>query len=312
MELMKTQVGTPRIAVVSVCLNDEKVLPLFLANMQMWENANFHYIFVDNGSSDCSLDLVRSRLEAVTIIKLCRNLGTTGAYNYGIRRAQEMGADYALLLALDVLLAPECLWILINEMDAHPDIGAIGPILLKSHDKGLVECMGFTINRDRSFSPNFGAQRELLSLPATLDTDYIDGGTSLFRMSALEKIGLLDERLFMYNEDVDICLRLKHQGYRIVATAKTRAWHRHSEIRMADPRPRPYQVFYQLRNQVYLVKKHSPRTERLLYYLGLIRRMPRQLAYFAVREHSMFLAAVYLEALWHGLTDRMGKTKYVQ
>jgi GT2 family glycosyltransferase len=131
-------------------------------------------------------------------------------------------------------------------------------------------------------------------------------------LSALEKCGALDERLFMYGEDVDICLRLRQVGYRVVATAKTAAWHRHTEIRMTDRRPRPYRVLYQHRNQVYLAKKHCSSAVRRSYYLGLIKRLPRQLAYFALREHSIRLSYIYLEALWDGFMNKMGKTKYVQ
>jgi len=293
-------------------MNDERVLPLFLDNMHTWTYPDIHHILVDNGSRDGSLELVRSLEPGTTIIELNQNLSTTGGYNHGIRRVQELNAEYVMLLALDVLLAPDCLKILVDEMDAQPDIGAIGPILFKSHDRELVECMGFAMNRERSFGPNFGGQREPLCLPATLDTDYIDGGTSLFRLSALEQVGLLDERLFMYGEDVDICLRLKQQGYRVVATSKTRAWHRHTEIRMADPRPRPWQVFYQHRNQLYLARKHGSPTEQRAFCWGVIRRMPRLLAYYAIRQRSLRLAAVYLEALLHGLLGKMGKTKYVQ
>lgn len=301
-----------KVAVISVCLNDEKNLSLFLENMKEWSYDNYQFMLVDNGSKDRSVEMVRDRCPGTVVVQLGQNLGTTGGYNRGIRKAQEMGVDYVMLLALDVLLAPDCIRVLVDELDAQPQIGAIGPILFKSHDRELVECMGFTVDRrDWSFSANYGGQREPLAFPLILDADYIDGGTSLFRLSALE-VGLLDEQLFMYGEDADMCLRLRHQGYRVVATSNTRACHRHTEIRRASPHPRPYQVYYMYRNLIYLVRKHGSPSERRAYYLRLISQMPRSLAYYAVRERSPRLAAVYIEAILHGLMGKMGKTKYVQ
>jgi hypothetical protein len=81
---------------------------------------------------------------------------------------------------------------------------------------------------------------------------------------------------------------------------------------MTDRRPRPYQVLYQHRNQVYLAKKHCSSAVRRSYYLALIKRLPRQLVYFALREHSIRLSYIYLRSLWDGFTNKMGKTKYVQ
>lgn len=280
--------------------------------MREWNNLQYNYIFIDNGSRDRSLELVRQGCPDAIIVKMSENRGTTGAYNHGIRLAQEIGAQYIQLLALDVLLPSDCLSVLTEEMAADPKIGAIGPILFRSHDRGQIECMGFHKLADWSFRPNYGGRSEPLPLPAMLDVDYIDGGTALFRVSALRQTGLMDERLFMYCEDADMGLRLKKSGYKVIATAKTRAWHRHQEIQIEEGRQKPFQVYYLHRNQVYLAKKHATCSEKLLFYGGVLRRFPRLAAYFLFRQKSVRLAWIHLEALWHGLSGKMGKTKYVQ
>ena len=106
---MKTREAVPKLAIISVCLNDERVLPGFLSNMREWDNKEFRFILVDNGSRDSSLELVRRGRPDVMIVQLNENLGTTGAYNHGIRCAREMGSQYVQFLALDVLSAPDCL-----------------------------------------------------------------------------------------------------------------------------------------------------------------------------------------------------------
>ena len=301
-----------RLSVVSVCLNDAKVLPLFLDNMETWETRDLHYVVADNGSSDGSPEMILERFPAVDIVRMDLNRGTTGGYNRALERVREKGSEYVLFLALDVLLAPDCLRVLTSLLEERPEIGAAGPVLFKSNDRSLVECMGFRIAYDWSYVPYLGGRRESMDMPETVDVDYIDGGTALFRMSALDRAGSLDESLFMYGEDVDICLRLRKQGYRIAAASRARAWHRHTEILLASGRVQPYQVYYLHRNRGYIVAKHASGAGKLAYYLGVLARLPRHLAFYLARQRNARLARIHLEALWHGLTKRMGKTNYVQ
>ena len=301
-----------RVTIISVCLNNEKVLPLFLDQMQKWSYTDFHYILVDNGSRDHSVEMVRSRIGNASIIELGQNLGTTGGFNRGFEETRRWGAEYVMWLSPDVLLAPDCLGLLVDELDRQPKVGAVGPVLFKSHDLSLVESAGFTVDRrDWSIYANYGGQREPLTITPTLYADYIDGGTTLFRLSALEKVGLLDEVLFMYSEDLDMCLRLREAGYEVVVVSKARAWHRHTEIRQEDQDPRPYEVYYMYRNLTYLVRRRAPSSERRAYYARLLRQLPKFLGYFFICKKSPQLALVYVEALLHGLTGRMGKTRYV-
>jgi len=303
---------THKVAVISVCLNDEEALPPFLANVQQWTYKAFEYIFVDNASTDATPDLLRAQNSAFRVVQAHRNLGTTGGYNRGIRMAAELRVDYVMLLALDVLLEPESLRILIGILDDNPDIAAVGPILFKSHDPTLVESMGFQIDeRDWTITTHLGGQREPRDMPGLVDASYIDGGTSLFRLSALQKVGLLDERLFMYGEDVDICIRLRRAGFRVVSTSKTRAWHRHTEIRRAESVPRPYYLYYVARNMLYLVRKHSTKSGRRAYYRRVVKALPRTLAYFSLRKKKPALGLIHLEGIVHGMVGKMGKTKYV-
>ena len=171
--------------------------------------------------------------------------------------------------------------------------------------------MGFELNRSNwSIKPNYYGCK-VVGLPLILDVAYVDGGTSLFRLSALRAVGGLDEQLFMYAEDFDVCLRLHQRGYRVAVTSKTRAWHRHTEIRMADSRVRPHEVYYLHRNVVYLVRKRASIPQRVVFFLSLARTFPRYLAYFAIRRREPRLIFVYIEALIHGALGLMGRAKYI-
>jgi len=301
------------IAILSVCLNDEQKLPLFLANMATWSCRDYQFYLIDNGSTDQSLQMVAASGQATKIIRLGRNQGTTGGYNEGIRQALAAGAEYIMFLALDVTLAPDAIQRLAALMDASPEFGVLAPCLYYSHDVERVNVMGLKLHPvDWHWENVYGEHVGPLDCGRVLEFDYVDGGTSMFRSEALKRVGLLDEMLFMYAEDQDICLRLNDAGYRVGAAPEASAWHRHMELSHGMMYSRPYEVFYCQRNSVYLMRKHAKRACPGAYWRALARALISQPAYYLVRRHSPRLAFICLEGLFHGLCGWMGKTKYVK
>ena len=105
-------------AILSVCYNDEVKLTAFIDNMQQWINDDYCWVLIDNGSTDDSVRVVKERCPDAIIIELGRNTGTTGGWNCGIRKAQEIGTEFVMFLSLDVLLAPDCVSVLVKEMQS--------------------------------------------------------------------------------------------------------------------------------------------------------------------------------------------------
>jgi GT2 family glycosyltransferase len=301
------------IAILSVCLNDEAKLPLFLENMATWSCRNYEYYLIDNGSTDRSLALVEASGMATKIIRLPSNLSTTGGYNEGIRHALAAGAEYIMFLALDALLAPDVLERLRTALEVSPELGVVAPSLYFSHDPTRVETMGFALDRSN------WRWRTLLhgppgssSAPGIFEVDYVDGGTSFYRAAAIQRIGGFDEQIFMYGDDQDMCLRLQLAGYKVATVTTAHAWHRHVELNRGIMYSRPYEIFYLHRNTVYLMRKHAASVRRGAYLRALWRECMLQPAYFLIRQRSLRQACICLEGVVHGLLGRMGKTKYVR
>ena len=177
-------------------------------------------IVVDNASADGSAAMVRERFPDVQLIENPRNVGFALANNQGIAHSR---GRYLLLLNSDTVVHPDALQTLIDFMDAHPEAGACGPRLLN--------CDG---SLQPSVHPMLTPGRELwrlsfleqLSPRATYpvqrwDTvtprpvEVIKGACLLVRRSALHQIGLLDDRYFMYTEEVDLCYRLAQAGWQL-------------------------------------------------------------------------------------------------
>jgi GT2 family glycosyltransferase len=112
--------------------------------------------------------------------------------------------------------------------------------------------------------PHFQGVTGTHELPDELEVDFIPGGASLIRREAYERVGLQDERLFMYLDELDWTYRAQRCGYKLVVAKRAQAWHQHTNV--LDRRKwqeRAY--FYTLRNRVYLIRKYHGIWQMLRY-----------------------------------------------
>lgn len=193
-------------------------------------------IVVDNGSTDGSGDLVRRAYPWVELIASPKNGGYAYANNLGLRALgfgepveAQMRPRYALLLNPDTILPPDALQTMLAYMDAHPEAGIAGPRLVRLDGSLDRACRRSFPTPAVSFyhfvglgklfpqSPRF-ARYNMTYLDEHVETevDAVVGAFMLLRREALEEAGLLDERFFMYGEDLDLCYRIKQRGWRVL------------------------------------------------------------------------------------------------
>jgi GT2 family glycosyltransferase len=146
--------------------------------------------------------------EGVEVLRSSHNLGYATAMNHGVRRQIEQGCDWVLTLTHDADLRPGALGRL-TEAAARGRHGALGPVLMLG-DTSTVFSSGGRTNR-------FGGVSHRRALPAggddLADCNWIDGGTMLLRVAALERAGLFEERFWSYFEDAELCLRISRAGF---------------------------------------------------------------------------------------------------
>ncbi len=180
---------------------------------------------VDNHSPDGSADMVASDFPEHALIRN-RNLGWSHGNNLGLLRAP---ARYHLLLNPDTILPPSALAETLDYMEAHPDIGALGPRLVLADGSLDAACRrGFptpanALAKFSGLARAFPGSRRLgaynlsyLSPEDTADVGSLVGAFMLLRARALEEIGGLDQTFFMYGDDLDLCYRLGTMGWRVV------------------------------------------------------------------------------------------------
>jgi GT2 family glycosyltransferase len=182
-------------------------------------------VFVDNASTDGSLELVREAYPALTFLANDENLGFGHGVNRGIELALARGADAVLLVNNDVVLTEGMLPALVDEMEFEPTVGIVGPRVLDRADPTRVWCAGGRLTWRQNLSilmghgapdgPRFQERR---------DVDYLAGCAMLIRRAVFERIGLLDGAYFAYHEDLDFCLSAHAAGFsvRLVGDAAAR------------------------------------------------------------------------------------------
>ena len=218
--------ATKDLSVIIVNWNAAAYLPAALdALFAATAHLDVEVLLVDNASTDDSLALVRERYPQVAIIANESNRGFAAANNQGIRRAR---GRYILLLNPDTELPPQALTRFVSFMDAHPQVGAAGPRLqgptgkiqggAAGHDPSLSAIFNFATFLYRLFPHRFRGlwlTRSLYEGSQPIDVDWVSGASMLLRREAIETAGLMNERYFMYSEDVELCRRMRAAGWRI-------------------------------------------------------------------------------------------------
>ncbi len=182
--------------------------------------ANVQTFVVDNASADSSGTMVKKRFPWAQLIENSENVGFARANNQALALCQ---GRYALLLNSDTAVHPGALRTLVQFMDAHPRAGAAGARLLNADGTLQISCLPMpTPGRefwrlmflDRLWSlATYPMKRWDMDTPRRVET--IKGACLLLRREALDRVGLLDERFFMYTEEVDLCYRLAQAGWEL-------------------------------------------------------------------------------------------------
>jgi len=188
--------------------------------VQSLHDASSACLVVDNGSTDDSVAHIRSAHPDVPLLETGENLGFAGGCNAGIRVAMDADAEFVWLLNNDAFPMPGALSALVEVADSDPSVGAVGSVLRYMRDPEQVQTWGGGWHR-----PWLGAGINWRRpVPGALVT-YLVGASLLLRTASLADIGLLDDGFFMYREDVDLCVRLRQDGWAVAVAPDSTVFH---------------------------------------------------------------------------------------
>lgn len=296
----------PRVALVIVNYRGREDTLACLESVATLTYPDRDVLLIDQDSKDGTPEAVRGLYPWVHIIENPVNNGFAGGNNLGIRVALEQrGADYIFLLNNDTTVEPGLLEPLIALAEGDSAIGIVGPKMLYFDRPDVIWSAGGRIDwRGGSLLIGEGEPDDTKET-TTRDVDFIVGCGLLVKRAVLERIGLFDERYFLYYEETDLCARARKAGWRIVYQPAARLWHKVSGSTGGDSE---LTLYYMRRNVLlYLGERGTRPFLGCLTALGESLRLALVWAVQGKRRRSH----VILRAVLDYLRGRFGKTDFV-
>lgn len=219
--------------VVIVSYNTGAMLASCLTAVHAQSGITFDVTVTDNASSDGSANLVSEQFPTVRLIRNAVNLGFAAAANQAMAGGT---ARTVLLLNPDTLMPPASLAAMATYLDAHPAVGIVGPRLV--HADGSFQSAGNRFPTIESIARQtrtidrllawLGRRRPPEAADRSGDCDWLEGACLLVRREALADMGPLDERFFLFAEEMDWCHAARDAGWRVVAMAAPTVVHHRS------------------------------------------------------------------------------------
>ncbi len=247
-----------------------------ITKLRIPENTSLETIIVDNGSTDISVQRLSNGFPWATILTLDENLGFTGGNNIGIQYAMKSGADYIWLLNNDTVVHQNALSLIDAFKD--PTVGIAGSKIYfapghefyasryKKSQRGKVFWFaGGLIDWENMYASHKGVDEvDSGQYDQIVDTPFVTGCSMMIKREVVDRIGLLDDRFYLYLEDLDFGLRAKSQGFTLVYYPNSVIWHINAGS--SGGVGNEIHDYYITRNRLWIGMKYAPiRTKFALF-----------------------------------------------
>jgi GT2 family glycosyltransferase len=185
-------------------------------------------VLVDNGSTDGTADMVRREFPWCEIHRVEVNHGPVAGNNAGIRAALETGEPWIMLLNNDTTVDERLFDVMMAAIDGNPDFDVLGPVIYFMDNPEVVMSDGceFNLPGKRGFFDRKEIPLTMNPIPVATEVDLVNGCCMMIRAEAIRRIGLFDDRIFMYHDESDLCLRIKTTGGRLGVIDHGLVWHK--------------------------------------------------------------------------------------
>jgi hypothetical protein len=249
-----------RAAIVILNWNGDKFLQQFLPSVLKYSSIPGIEVYVaDNGSTDNSIEILKSQFPSVKIIQFNRNYGFAGGYNEALKQIE---AQYYILLNSDVEVTPGWIEPILRLLDANHSIAACMPKLKNFHDReyfeyagaagGFIDKYGYTFCRGRIFRT---LEKDIGQYDDNISIFWATGACMFIRGELFHSLGGFDASFFAHMEEVDLCWRFKSAGYTIMYSGESTVYHVGGG---ALPKENPRKTYLNFRNSLFLLYKNLP------------------------------------------------------
>ncbi len=295
---------SPKVAIVLINLNQEQHTRECISSLLKVSYTAAEIILIDNNSTDGSGGRLHQQFPSVIYRRLEENLGFAGGNNVGIEIALAHGVDYVLLLNNDTVVEPGFIQPLVNAAISEPLLGAQCGKIYQFSDRQTLWYAGGILHIDKADANHRGMwEKDIGQYDKVEDTDFASGCMFFVPARVIKDTGMLDDTLFIYQEDTDWCMRMKEWGYRIIYNPNSRIWHKVSVTNRIDS---PFYLYFTIRNKIIFLRKHSRPSQWMRHLPYFVYFFMRHLIRMSLKWHSARGTRAVLYGIIDGLRNYTG------
>ncbi|MFD0793882.1 glycosyltransferase family 2 protein [Mucilaginibacter litoreus] len=249
----------PKVAVVILNWNGVKYLRDFLPYVLASTWPNMQVVVGDNGSSDGSVEFLKTTYPNIRVIETGANYGFTGGYNLVLNQIE---ADYYVLLNSDVEVQPGWIEPVIALMEGDALIAAAAPKIRSYYQKeyfehagaagGFIDKFGYPFCRGRMF---YEIEEDKGQYDKSCEVFWATGAALFVKRKCWQEAGGFDDNFFAHMEEIDLCWRLKNLGYKVMYCAESTVYHVGGGTLNAE---NPLKTYLNFRNNLLMLKNNLP------------------------------------------------------
>jgi GT2 family glycosyltransferase len=257
---------------------------------------NYRVLVVDNGSTDDSVKIIERNYPKVILILNGENLGFAGGNNVGIKYALGQGAQYIWLLNNDTIVDPDALLNMMTESEKRQEIGMAGSKIYYYNYSKKIWFAGAKINWAKGVSVHIGqGETDIGQYDYIKQVDRVTGCSMLVKKSVCERVGLFDEKYFLYVEEIDWCVRARKAGFLCIYVPSSMVYHKESVSASGTGNWENLFYYYNTRNFLYLIEKSFCFPVRQIILLRMI------LGKLMLQKRNILRMAYSFITSFHGL-----------
>ncbi|MEW6535977.1 MAG: glycosyltransferase family 2 protein [Candidatus Auribacterota bacterium] len=251
-----------KVSIIIINYNTVDLLKKCLSSIKQYcTRDDTEIIVVDNNSHDNSVAMVQSEFPDVVLIASKTNLGFVKGNNLAAKQAK---GQYVLLLNSDTELTEDGIDGIIDFMDKTPDAGVIGGKILFPNKTLQLSCRRFSLYLSEFINQTTGLVKGINPFASYIKMKHLDYGKShiidwvsgaymLIRKDLINEIGLFDDEIFMFCEDMDLCKRVYNHGYSVYYFPGSTIIHYHGATAKKNP---SRSIFYSFWSSSIYFRKH--------------------------------------------------------
>lgn len=250
----------PRVAVVVLNYNGEKLLPEFLPSVYNSTYPNLTLILGDNASTDNSCEWVKANFPSFKIIKNEQNLGFAEGYHKILSQVKDV--DYYILLNSDVEVTPNWIEPVIELMESDAKIAIAQPKLISYLEKnkfeyagaagGFIDRFGYPFCKGRIFDSVESDEQQYNN---STEIFWASGAAMFIKTNVYHLSGGLDPDFFAHMEEIDLCWRIKNMGYKVYYCPDSTVYHLGGATLHET---NPHKTYLNFRNSLITLRKNLP------------------------------------------------------